>query len=191
MKFFSMTCCLLLTAGAWTMTAKAGAQMPGGPVSGFGQNKPPIERVLGVGGVWGQWWNSPHAIEKLNLTEDQRKAMDAVLLEHRKKLIDLRGNVQKGELDLEPLMKADPPDEKKLLAQIDTVAQARAELEKANARFLLALRAKITPEQWKQLQQLREEQRRVRAGWNQPESHEEHAPRVFRGDTDGHGRNPQ
>lgn len=191
MKFFLRTYCIWLTAGAWLMTANAGAQMPAGPVPGFGQNKPPIERVLGVGGSLGQWWNSPHVIEKLNLTEEQRKAMDAVLLEHRKKLIDLRGNVQKGELDLEPLMKADPPDEKKLLAQIDTVAQARAELEKANARFLLALRTKITPEQWKQLQQLREEQRRLHEGWNRPELHEEHAPHAFRGESDGHDRNPQ
>jgi len=32
------------------------------------------------------------------------------------------------------------------------VAQARAELEKANARFLLAIRSKLTPDQWKQMQ---------------------------------------
>ena len=35
------------------------------------------------------------------------------------------------------------------------MAQARAELEKANARFLLAIRAKLTPEQWKQMQAFR------------------------------------
>ena len=50
------------------------------------------------------------------------------------------------------------------LAQIDKVAQARAELEKANARFLLALRAKLTPEQWKALQAFRAE-RRDRRMW--------------------------
>jgi Spy/CpxP family protein refolding chaperone len=78
--------------------------------------------------------------------------MDDILQQHREKLVDLRSSVEKSELILEPLMKADQPDENKILAQIDQVAQARAELEKANARFLLALRSKLTPDQWKQLQ---------------------------------------
>lgn len=189
MKISSVTHCVLIAAGAWMMTVSAGAQMSGGPATGFGQNRPPMERALGVGGAFGQWWNSPHVIEKLKLTDEQRKAMDAVLFEHRKRLIDLRGNVQKGEIDLEPLMKADQPDEKKLLAQIDAVAQARAELEKANARFLLALRAKITQEQWKQLQELREEQRRAHANWNGPGTQIDRGP--SRGENDGRQRDPQ
>ena len=47
---------------------------------------------------------------------------------------------------------ADPPDEGKLLAQIDRVAQARAELEKANARMLLGIRRELTHEQWLKLE---------------------------------------
>ena len=45
--------------------------------------------------------------------------------------------------DMEPLMRADQPNETAILAQIDKIAQARAELEKANARFLLAIRGKL------------------------------------------------
>ena len=45
---------------------------------------------------------------------------------------------------MEPLLAADQPDEGKILAQIDRVAQARAELEKANARMLLGLRRVLT-----------------------------------------------
>ena len=52
-------------------------------------------------------------------------------------------------------MKADTPDEKAIEAQIDRVVAARAELEKANARFLLDIRMQLKPEQWKQLQALR------------------------------------
>ena len=40
----------------------------------------------------------------------------------------------------------------KVLAQIDRIAQARAELEKANARMLLGLRGVLTLDQWKKLQ---------------------------------------
>jgi hypothetical protein len=64
-------------------------------------------------------------ITQLKLTDDQRKAMDGILLQHREQLIDLQGTLQKAELELQPLMN------------------------------LLDIRAKLTPDQWKQLQDLR------------------------------------
>jgi hypothetical protein len=85
--------------------------------------------------------------------------MDGILQDHRVTLIDLHANVEKAEVEMEPLMRADAPNESAILAQIDKIAQARAELEKANARFLLALRSKLTPEQWKQVQAFREDHR--------------------------------
>jgi Spy/CpxP family protein refolding chaperone len=111
-----------------------------------------MERAFGPRGDHGRWWNNPKLVERLKLTEEQRKAFDSILLDHREKLIDLKGNMEKAELEMEPLMSAEQPNEAKILTQIDKVAQARAELEKANARFLLAIRAKLTPEQWKLLQ---------------------------------------
>jgi Spy/CpxP family protein refolding chaperone len=114
-----------------------------------------MERALGPQGDHGRWWNNPKVIERLKLTDEQRKAFDGIMMEHREKLIDLRANVQKAELAMEPLVGADQPDEARILSQIDKVAQARAELEKANARFLLAIRNKLTPEQWKQVQDFR------------------------------------
>jgi periplasmic protein CpxP/Spy len=153
-----MTIAALLVAGS-TINAHAQA---GGP--GFGEHRAPFERALGPQGRGGRWWNEQALIEKLKLTEDQRKAMDQILLEHREKLIDLRAAVEKAEVGMQPMMRDDQPNEAKILAQIDRLAQARAELEKGNARFLLALRAKLTPEQWKTLRALREEHRE----WRQP-----------------------
>jgi Spy/CpxP family protein refolding chaperone len=114
-----------------------------------------MERALGIQGIQGRWWNNPKIIEQLKLTDEQRKTFDGILLEHREKLIDLRANVEKAELAMEPLIGVDQPNEAAILTQIDKVAQARAELEKANARFLLAIRNKLTPEQWKQIQAFR------------------------------------
>ena len=138
-----------------------GPGMRGGP--GFGMHRPPMERALGLHG--GRWWNNPDMIEKLKLTDDQRNAMDQILLDHRKDLIDKRGAVEKAELELEPLMQDDQPNEAQVLAQIDKVAQARAELEKANARFLLAIRAKLSPQQWTDLKAARSE--RMERHWRQ------------------------
>jgi Spy/CpxP family protein refolding chaperone len=111
-----------------------------------------MERSFGAQGEHGRWWNNPKVVDKLKLTDTQRKAMDDTMQQHRETLVDLRGTLEKAELELEPMMKEDQPNESQILAQIDKVAQARAELEKANARFLLAIRSKLTPDQWKQMQ---------------------------------------
>jgi len=101
----------------------------------------------------GQWWNNPQMVEKLGVTDDQKKKMQDIFQQHRLKLIDLNASLQKAEAILEPLIGADQPDEAKIVAQIDRVAQARAELEKENARMLLGIRQTLTADQWKKLQE--------------------------------------
>ena len=142
-----------------------GAGMGGGGGMGMGEHRPPMERAFGAQGDHGRWWNNPRMVAELKLTDEQRKSMDDILLTHREKLIDLHASLQKAELELEPLMKDDQPNEGKILAQIDRVAQARAELEKANARFLLAIRGRLTPEQWTQVQALRDQRGQQGRGW--------------------------
>ena len=139
----------LLIAGGW-----ACAQEPGEPGMGpgFGQHRPPMERSFGFAN--GQFWNNPDIVKQLTLTDDQRKAMDGILQDHRMKLIDLQATLRKAELTLGPLMKADTPDRAAIEAQIDKVVSARGDLEKANARFLLDIRMQLKPDQWKQLQTL-------------------------------------
>ena len=115
----------------------------------FQPTPPPLERALG--GPKGEWWTSPEMAQRLGLTSDQTKKMDDVFQQARLKLIDLDAAVRKEEVIMERLVSADQPDEAKIVAQIDKVAQARAELEKANARMLLGIRRLLTPDQWNKL----------------------------------------
>lgn len=140
-----------------------GTPGPGTPGQGMAGHRPPFERAFG--GYEGKWWNNPRMVEQLKLTDDQRKAFDDILQQHRATLIDLRANLEKAELALEPLIGADQPNESAILGQIDKVAQARAELEKAHARYLLALRSKLTPDQWKQVQEFRTNRDQMRGKW--------------------------
>ena len=146
----------LLTAGLASaqcpcagMGAGMGAGKGAGPGMGFGPHQPPMEQALGMGGGHGRWWNNPDMIQQLKLTDDQRKAMDSILQAHREKLVDLRGNLEKAEIEMQPMLQQDTLDKSAILAQVDKIAQARTELERANAHFLLDLRGKLTPEQWK------------------------------------------
>ncbi|MCU1320543.1 MAG: hypothetical protein JWM43_192 [Acidobacteriaceae bacterium] len=100
----------------------------------------------------GMWWKNPRVIQTLTITDDQQKKMDDIFQKSRLQLIDLKANVEKQDVILEPMLDANPPDTNKVLAQIDHVAQARAELEKANARMLLGIRGVLTADQWTKLQ---------------------------------------
>ena len=149
---------VLAVAGVLIAGAAAGAQgfgggQAGGP--GFAGHRPPMERAFAPEGGGKSWWNNPRIVERLKLTDDQRKAMDGIMLEHREKLIDLHANLEKAELGMQPLMSADAPNDSAIVAQIDKVVTARGDLERANARFLLAIRDKLTPDQWKQVNDVR------------------------------------
>jgi Spy/CpxP family protein refolding chaperone len=160
----------------------------GGMGPGFGQHRPPFEKAMGPEGDHGRWWNNPKVIDALKLTDAQRKEMDSTMLAHRERLVDLHANLQKAELEMEPLMGDDQPNEAKIVAEIDKIAAARAELEKANARFLLGIRAKLTPDQWKALKQLqadRQKHMQERGPWQRGEGRQDR-------DGDGHdGQGPQ
>lgn len=104
------------------------------------------------GGPRGRWWMDPVLMQKLGMTADQQKRIDELFQQSRLKLIDLSAALHKEEAVLEPLLSAERPEEAPILLQIDRIAQARAELEKANARMLLGFRNVLNPEQWKKLQ---------------------------------------
>ncbi len=152
-----------IALGMASLGSLALAQGPGGDGPGmhggapWDSRRPPMERALHGGGPGGRWWDSPEVAQKLGLTADQQKKMDDIFQQSRLKLIDAHAALQKEETVMEPLIGADQPDESKVLSQIDRVAQARAELEKTNARMLLGLRRVLTPDQWKKLQAERSE----------------------------------
>lgn len=116
-------------------------------------SRPPMPDRGFHGGPPGRWWMDPGLVQRLGLTSDQQKRIDTVFQQSRLKLIDLSAALEKQEALLDPLLEADRPDETQVLAQIDRVAQARADLEKANGRMLFGFRSVLTQDQWKKLEE--------------------------------------
>jgi len=100
----------------------------------------------------GMWWKNTDLVSKLNITADQQKRMDDIFQKSRLDLIDLKAALEKEEVTLQPMLAENPPDTNKVLAQIDRIAHARADLERANARMLLGIRGVLSPDQWTKLQ---------------------------------------
>ena len=122
----------------------------------------------------GMWWKDPNVAQQLSLSADQLKRIDTIFEQSRLQLIDLRASLQKQEVLLDPMLSANPVDTAKASAQIDKVAQARAELEKANAKMLLGIRGVLSADQWTKLN----DRRGMRRGFGQqgPQSGPQTAP---------------
>jgi len=102
----------------------------------------------------GKWWKDSDLMRRIGVSDEQVQKIEKIFQDHRLELIDLHASLEKQEAILEPLIEADQPDESQVIAQIDKVAQARANLEKSNAQMLLAIRRVLTVDQWKKLRDL-------------------------------------
>jgi periplasmic protein CpxP/Spy len=152
---------ILATVAGLAASGVAFAQGPGGPGGPDGEHgfgRPPMERAF-HDGQFGRWWENPKIATAIGLTDDEKKKMDDIYQQHRLHLIDLQANLEKAQVEMRPLIEADQPDEGQVLAQIDKVAQARAELEKADARMLFEIRQTLTPDQWQKLKALHAQHR--------------------------------
>ena len=101
----------------------------------------------------GMWWKNPDVVTRLSLTQDQQKRMDEIFRQSRIQLVDLKATLEKEQINLEPLLNQNPPDEGRTLAEISKIADLRADLEKANAKMLLGLRGVLTADQWTKVQE--------------------------------------
>ena len=151
--FLAATLCLTLTASTFAQ----GWSDRRGDGRGHGDGgRPPMARAF-HGMQRGRWWDNPRIADRIGITDDQKKKMDDIFQQSRLQLIDLNAAVEKQEAIMQPLIGADQPEESKILSQIDAIAQARAELEKARARMLFGIRKELTPDQWKKLKTMAHE----------------------------------
>ena len=148
----------LLPAALLLVTPFALAQGPGMP-----QSDDPgahhVDRHFGPDGNdhrfgpdGGAWWKNPEVSTRIGLTPDQQKKIEDLFTQSRMHLIDLHASLEKEQLVLGPLMDANPLDQAKASAEIDKIAETRAELEKTDAKMLLSIRSVLTPDQWTKLQ---------------------------------------
>jgi hypothetical protein len=81
--------------------------------------------------------------------------MDAIFEQNRGALLVRLQGLQQAEAQMDELSKSPAPDEAALFAQIDRVAQAHAELEKATTHMLLQIRGEMDADQIKRLEKIR------------------------------------
>ena len=122
----------------------------GGPPPSTGQSGQSNEGQMRAGlqvGPPGRWWDDKSFAKSLKLRPEQQTRMDAIFEQNRNTLVTRYQGLQQAESQMEEISRSPNPDETTLFTQIDRVAQARAELEKANTHYLLQLRKEMDPDQ--------------------------------------------
>jgi Spy/CpxP family protein refolding chaperone len=128
--------------------------MMGGGRMGFASDRGPAPamerapiRVAPQLGLPGRWWDDGKTAKKLGLRSDQQRRMDDIFEANKGNLLGLLTNLQREENHLMSLPPGELQDEAKVFAAIDRVAQARADLEKANAHLMLQIRQQMDSNQ--------------------------------------------
>ena len=119
------------------------------------------ERGPGGGGTHhAKFWRRDNIRHQLRLTDDEIDKLEDILARNRQRLEDMKADVKKKRATLDALLTDDQTDEATILGQVDLIEHARAKLGKARVTMLLEMRGVLTPEQRRQLAQLRDKDKR-------------------------------
>jgi Spy/CpxP family protein refolding chaperone len=109
----------------------------------------------------GKWWKRPRVAKQIGLSDEQSKRIEEIFVRSRPQLIDLKADLEKKQFDLQQSMEnnaARADIERKL----ETVEDARKQLQKTRVLMLLDMKSVLSAEQWERLKQMREQARERR-----------------------------
>lgn len=90
-------------------------------------------------------------MQPLELTVEQREQIEDLRFDQQENMIDIRAKLEKQELELRKLERANSPNQKKIHAQIDKLGATRTEMAKLKADHRLAVHELLNEEQREQL----------------------------------------
>ena len=110
----------------------------------------------------GKWWRHPEVNKRMSLSDEEKSKLDALFLQSRRKLIDLKRDLEIERLEFESLMERETLDESAVMKQFDKLEGARKALSTERFRFLLQVRKTLGFERFQQLKVMHRELRRHR-----------------------------
>ncbi|MCI0690972.1 Spy/CpxP family protein refolding chaperone [candidate division KSB1 bacterium] len=116
--------------------------------------------------------------EELGLTDQQKEQIRQVMLDTRKKNIDVEAKQKLARIELHELMGADTPDQSKINAKISELSKLHETLMRNRIESHLAVQKVLTPEQRKKAKELRPLMRERRGGFRHFQGG---GPRMMRG----------
>ena len=116
----------------------------------------------------GKWWQDERFIRELGLTPEQSARLEDVFQNQQPLLRQRMQTLDQAEKVWDRLV--EKADDAAVMAQVDVVEAARAELNKTRIQMLLRMRRALTADQWAKFTALEQAQRdRGRSGPRPPE----------------------
>lgn len=111
-------------------------------------------------GPGGEWWNSPQAIEALQLDDQTRGIIQEEVHSTRLELITLKGDVQRAELELQRMLHTEPlPSTSEIEAQVDELVNAQGNVMRQEVLLRARVLALLTPDQRAELESMHRQRR--------------------------------
>lgn len=111
----------------------------------------------------GKWWQRPGVKDTLQLTPDQIDRINTIWIEHKKRIIDIKSDIEKTYLDLENMMSQPMTDRQEAYKLAERLAQLHSQQTENRIKMAIDIRQELSIEQFEKLKGLqREFARRLR-----------------------------
>jgi Spy/CpxP family protein refolding chaperone len=108
--------------------------------------------IFAQGMMHGKWWHDKSIVQNLELTDSEKKELDEAYIESRRKMIDLKGEIEKQRFELDLLLGSKDADKPEIMAGFASLEQARAQLSRIRFEMLLEIRDIIGAERFQDLE---------------------------------------
>ncbi|MBW2466597.1 MAG: hypothetical protein JRF02_04785 [Deltaproteobacteria bacterium] len=108
----------------------------------------------------GKWWNDRTTAEELQLTENEIKHLEDKYTESRRKMIDLKSDLEKERLELDIALDDQAADKSRIKGHYEKLEAARAKLSKERFGFLLEVREIIGAQRFQALKEMHRSRKR-------------------------------
>jgi len=102
----------------------------------------------------GKWWHNKAMTEQLELTDSERKLLDEKYVESRRRLVDLRSDVERERLELDILLDSREASKEQITERYDRLEKARAKLSKERFGLLIEVRDIIGVDRFQELKSM-------------------------------------
>lgn len=102
----------------------------------------------------GKWWNNSEMADELKLTDSERKILEEKYTDGRRKMIDLKSEVEKERLELDIVLENQDASKSQIVERYDNLENARKKLSKERFGLLIEVREVIGAERFQSLKEM-------------------------------------
>ena len=102
----------------------------------------------------GKWWNNSEVADELKLTDSERKILEEKYTDGRRKMIDLKSEVEKERLELDIALENQDASKSQIVERYDNLENARKKLSKERFGLLVEVREVIGAERFQSLKEM-------------------------------------